>query len=155
MGSGGPGWARAHVLHASAVGAPQPSSLTGHFHNFRTRDDEHDLDGQLPIAKFQAPKVNVGKRLPRRRKMMMRIEKRLWVIAMALAALAFIAPPVAFSQSCALCYTQAASAGTRLIEALRSGILVLIIPPMFMSVGITIHAYRKRNQFRNDDYSDE
>ena len=63
--------------------------------------------------------------------------------------------PAAFSQNCALCYTQAASAGNRIIQALRSGILLLIIPPMFMSVGITILAYRKRNQFRSDEYPDE
>jgi hypothetical protein len=51
------------------------------------------------------------------------------------------------AQSCALCYTQAASSGSRLIHALRSGIIVLIIPPALMSIGITILAYRKRNQF--------
>lgn len=51
------------------------------------------------------------------------------------------------AQSCALCYTQAASSGSRIIHGLRSGILVLVIPPMFMSIGITILAYRKRNQF--------
>ncbi len=56
----------------------------------------------------------------------------------------------AFSQSCALCYTQAAASGARLIAALRSGIVVLIVPPMFMSVGITWLAYRKRNHFRDD-----
>jgi hypothetical protein len=52
-----------------------------------------------------------------------------------------------YAQSCALCYTQAASSGSRIIHGLRSGILVLIIPPMFMSVGITMLAYRKRNKF--------
>lgn len=62
-----------------------------------------------------------------------------------LAVLAFSA--VCYAQNCALCYTQAASAGSRVIQGLRSGILVLIIPPMFMSVGITVLAYRKRNQF--------
>ena len=51
-----------------------------------------------------------------------------------------------YAQSCALCYTQAAGAGHRLIQGLRTGILVLIIPPMFMSVGITVLAYRKRNR---------
>jgi len=51
------------------------------------------------------------------------------------------------AQSCALCYTQAASSGSRLIHALRSGIIVLIIPPALMSIGITVLAYRKRNQF--------
>ena len=50
------------------------------------------------------------------------------------------------AQSCALCYTQAASSGKRMIQGLKSGILVLVVPPMFMSVGITVLAYRKRNQ---------
>jgi hypothetical protein len=61
---------------------------------------------------------------------------------------------VCYAQSCALCYTQAASAGSRIIHGLRSGILVLLIPPMFMSVGITVLAYRKRNQFSRGDSSD-
>jgi hypothetical protein len=63
-------------------------------------------------------------------------------------------PLPAFSQSCALCYTQAASAGARMVHALRSGILVLIIPPMCLSVGITWLAYRKRNQFRDPKHVD-
>jgi hypothetical protein len=66
----------------------------------------------------------------------------------SLAAIMLAAPLPAFSQGCALCYTQAASAGARMIQALRSGILVLIIPPMFLSVGITVMAYRKRKQFK-------
>jgi hypothetical protein len=53
-----------------------------------------------------------------------------------------------FSQSCALCYTQAASAGARMIEALRSGILILIIPPTVGSIAVICVLYRKRNQFR-------
>ena len=72
----------------------------------------------------------------------------------ALIALATLAsPPLAFSQSCALCYTQAASAGTRMIEALRSGILILIVPPTLMSVCMIFIVHRKRNQFRRDDPS--
>lgn len=51
-----------------------------------------------------------------------------------------------YAQSCALCYTQAAGAGHRFIQGLRTGILVLIVPPMFMSVGITVLAYKKRNR---------
>lgn len=58
---------------------------------------------------------------------------------------------VCYAQNCSLCYTQAASAGSRVIQGLRSGILVLIIPPMFMSIGITILAYRKRNQFNRSE----
>ena len=67
------------------------------------------------------------------------------------AAVLILAAAPAYCQSCALCYTQAASAGTRFIQALRSGILALIIPPMFLSVGITVLAYRKRNQFHQPD----
>jgi hypothetical protein len=70
-------------------------------------------------------------------------------LGVAFCAIVLFALPV-FGQSCPLCYTQAASSGARLIAALRSGILVLIVPPMFMSVGITWLAYRKRNQFRQD-----
>lgn len=66
-----------------------------------------------------------------------------------LLATVMIAVP-ALSQSCALCYTQAAASGARFIHALRDGIVVLIIPPMFMSVGITWLAYRKRNKFAGD-----
>jgi len=62
------------------------------------------------------------------------------------AASVFALDVVARAQSCALCYTQAAGAGHRFIHGLRTGILVLIVPPMFMSVGITVLAYRKRNR---------
>jgi hypothetical protein len=57
------------------------------------------------------------------------------------------APSYLFAQGCALCYTQAAGAGSRLIHALRSGILVLLIPPMLICIGLAVMAYKKRNQF--------
>jgi hypothetical protein len=60
--------------------------------------------------------------------------------------LVFAANAACYAQSCALCYTQAAGAGHRFIQGLRTGILVLIVPPMFMSVGITMMAYKKRNR---------
>jgi hypothetical protein len=63
-----------------------------------------------------------------------------------LAMVAWAAP--AYSQNCALCYTQASSSGSRMIEALRSGILVLIIPPTLMWLVIAAIAYAKRNQFK-------
>jgi hypothetical protein len=81
-----------------------------------------------------------------------RVERAFLVIGIVLVALAMIAAPLpAFSQSCALCYTQAASAGARVIQALRSGILILIVPPTLMSVGMIFIVYRKRNQFRQAD----
>ncbi len=85
----------------------------------------------------------------------MRVERPFLIIAVVLVGLAMLAaPPPAFSQGCSLCYTQAASAGTRMIQALRSGILILIVPPTFMSVGMIFIVYRKRNQFRQDDAPD-
>ena len=60
-------------------------------------------------------------------------------------------PPHAFSQSCALCYTQAASAGKRMIEALQSGILILIVPPTVLSICMVFILRHKRNQFRQDE----
>jgi hypothetical protein len=71
------------------------------------------------------------------------------------AVLLLLSSLPAFSQSCALCYTQAAASGARFVAALRGGILVLAIPPMFMSVGITVAAYRKRNQFHQADADQE
>jgi hypothetical protein len=64
----------------------------------------------------------------------------------AVAALITCANAVCHAQSCALCYTQAAGASHRFVQGLRTGILILIIPPMFMSVAITMLAYRKRNR---------
>jgi len=75
--------------------------------------------------------------------------KQKWKCGLSFIAIVILSAP-AFSQSCALCYTQAASSGARFISGLRDGILVLIVPPMLMSVGITWLAYRKRNQFRQD-----
>ena len=82
----------------------------------------------------------------------MRVERPFLLIGILLVALAMLAAPLpTFSQSCALCYTQAASSGSRMIEALRSGILILIVPPTLMSVVMIFIVYRKRNQFRQAD----
>jgi len=81
--------------------------------------------------------------------------KAVRTLCLALAGLVLLltAAPV-FSQQCALCYTQAASAGHRMIEALRSGILILILPPTFASVGMLFVVHRKRNQVRQTENKD-
>lgn len=63
---------------------------------------------------------------------------------------ALLAPSLVLAQNCALCYTQAAGSGSRMIHALKSGIVVLVVPPMLICVGITWMAYKKRNQFNED-----
>lgn len=103
-------------------------------------------------AIFKDP-MNEGDRMLRGK---MSVERPFLLIGIVLVALAMLAAPFpAFSQSCALCYTQAASAGVRMIQALRSGILILIVPPTFMSVGMIFVVYCKRNQFRQVDYTPE
>jgi hypothetical protein len=40
-----------------------------------------------------------------------------------------------------------------MIAALRSGIIILAIPPTVICIGITWMAYKKRNQFHEDEPS--
>jgi hypothetical protein len=82
--------------------------------------------------------------------------KSIGMLAVALAGLFLLLTPIpASAQSCALCYTQAASSGARMIQALKSGILILIAPPTLMSVGVIFVCYRKRNQtMKDNDQSD-
>jgi len=68
-----------------------------------------------------------------------------------LAGIALMVPLPAFSQSCALCYTQAASAGARMIEALRSGILILVIPPTCLTAFAFFVLHHKSRQFKQTD----
>jgi hypothetical protein len=78
--------------------------------------------------------------------------KSVGMLAAALAGLILLLVPLPVSaQSCALCYTQAASSGARMIQALKSGILILIAPPTLMTVGVIFVCYRKRNQTREGD----
>lgn len=75
-------------------------------------------------------------------------------LALAMVILLWTPLP-AFAQNCALCYTQAASTGARMIQALRSGILVLIIPPTIGSVGLIFVVHHKRNQVRRSNDAGE
>lgn len=74
-----------------------------------------------------------------------------WMPLAILIMLLLLAPLPLFSQSCALCYTQAARSGSKMIQALRSGILILIVPPTFMTVGLIFVVHRKSNQVRRPE----
>jgi hypothetical protein len=82
------------------------------------------------------------------------MKKSIGISLLLLRAVAMLAallvPALMFAQDCALCYSQAASAGSRLIQALRSGILILVFPPMLICIGIAVMAYRKRNRFNEE-----
>jgi hypothetical protein len=82
----------------------------------------------------------------------MRIARPFLRVGVLLIGLLMLATPrPTAAQSCALCYTQAASSGSRMIQALRSGILILIVPPTLLSVGMIFVLYHKRNQVRPAD----
>ena len=73
--------------------------------------------------------------------------------SLAAAFMLLAASLPAFPQSCALCYTQAARSGARMIAALQSGIVILVIPPMLLTVGFFGVLYRKRHQCKPPDYT--
>lgn len=79
-----------------------------------------------------------------------RINKSSLLLLGVLATIALAAVPAASAQGCALCYQSAASAGARAIQALRNGIVILIIPPFFICTAITYLVYRRRNIHNQD-----
>ena len=50
-----------------------------------------------------------------------------------------------FAQGCANCYTTTAAGGTQTIHALRSGILMLLIPPVIMFACLVWTVWRWRS----------
>jgi hypothetical protein len=78
------------------------------------------------------------------------LTRLLLLSALGLFFIAALALP-AFSQGCALCYTQAASSGAKMIHALKEGILLLVIPPTLGSIGMIFVLHHKRNQIRRSD----
>ncbi len=80
----------------------------------------------------------------------MKFSKPILVAFAAIVAfIVLFAPVPLFGQSCALCYTQAAGSGSRMIQALKSGILILVVPPTLGSIGLIFVCYRKRNTTRD------
>jgi hypothetical protein len=69
------------------------------------------------------------------------------LIQLLALGISLVVPTLMFAQNCALCYTEAAASGWRMIQALRSGIAILVIPPMAICIIITVMAYRKDNHF--------
>ena len=69
-------------------------------------------------------------------------------IGIVLAGVAVLLTPLpAGAQSC--------SSGARMIQALKSGILILIAPPTLGSIGVIVVLYRKRHQVRRTESDGE
>jgi hypothetical protein len=55
-----------------------------------------------------------------------------------------------------MCYTSAAAARAGAVQALRSGILILLVPALIMFAGIFVVIYRSRDRFNGSaDWSAE
>ena len=74
-----------------------------------------------------------------------------WMIRLGAVSLTWLSSSLAFAQGCAMCYNNAAATKTAGQQALRSGILILMIPPLAMVAGIFVVALRRRNKFFGDE----
>jgi len=70
-----------------------------------------------------------------------------WTRAVAALGGILYSSALARAQGCAMCYTSAAAAKAGAIQALRSGILILLLPVLVMCAGIFVVIYRARNRF--------
>jgi hypothetical protein len=72
-----------------------------------------------------------------------------WVaLAVGCAALLTLAAPHAAAQGCAMCYQTAAASGAPAREALRHGILILLLPAVGLFLGICGLIYHRSNVTR-------
>src|SRR5690242_9123861 len=62
-------------------------------------------------------------------------------VAWSLVAAVALAVKDAFAQGCASCYTTTAAGGAQTIHALRSGIVVLLAPPVLIFAGLVLAAW--------------
>jgi len=62
--------------------------------------------------------------------------------------LACLLAPQAAAQSCAMCYQNASATGAQGREALRHGILILMVPTLSLFLGIFGLIYSRRNVAR-------
>ena len=76
----------------------------------------------------------------------------MWQVAvlLLLAGMVALAQP-AFAQGCSLCYTQASQSGSHMIQALKSGILILVVPPTLLTLAMVRVCYKKKDDFAGRD----
>ena len=67
-----------------------------------------------------------------------------WLVALTVL---LCSSALAYAQGCAMCYTSAAASKAGALHALRSGILILLLPVLVMCSGIFVVIYRSRNRF--------
>ena len=70
-----------------------------------------------------------------------------WIVWLIAAIVLLSTSSLVYAQGCAMCYTSAAASKAGALHALRSGILILLLPVLAMCSGITVVIYRSRNRF--------
>lgn len=72
------------------------------------------------------------------------------------ATMTYASASVAYAQGCAMCYTSASAAKAGAIQALRSGILILLVPTLLVFAATAVLVIRRRNQFNEaPDWTEE
>jgi hypothetical protein len=69
-------------------------------------------------------------------------------LVFAFAALLVSLAPQAAAQGCAMCYQNASASGPQGAQALRHGILILMLPTLTLFTGIFALIFRRRNVAR-------
>jgi hypothetical protein len=69
-------------------------------------------------------------------------------LALGLSLLLVSLAPAAAAQGCAMCYQNASATGPQGAQALRHGILILMLPTLTLFTGIFALIYRRRNVSR-------
>jgi hypothetical protein len=69
-------------------------------------------------------------------------------VAVGLSLLLVSVAPSAAAQGCAMCYQNASASGPQGAQALRHGILILMLPTLTLFTGIFALIYRRRNVSR-------
>ena len=80
--------------------------------------------------------------------MVMNLKLRAACMLLCVASAVLLLAPHVAAQGCAMCYQNASAAGPQGREALRHGILVLLVPTLSLFIGIFALIYRRRNVAR-------
>jgi hypothetical protein len=86
--------------------------------------------------------------LSRKGNKLFRISPKWAALATICAPLFALAAPHATAQGCAMCYQTAAASGAPGREALRHGILILLVPAASLFLGIIAFIYRRNHLAR-------
>jgi len=76
-----------------------------------------------------------------------------WLARAITAAFLLAAPGVANAQGCAMCYQSASAANRAGIQALESGVLILLAPPLAMFAAILWRTFRGSTPWAIDEDS--